>query len=310
MSKTIGSKNRNKNRKFKKKQRMNRKYKDTVFRMLFGKDKKALLSLYNAVNGTSYTDEESLEINTLENAIYVGFYNDVSCIFHDDLNLYEHQSTLNPNLPLRDLFYVAELLTEYTGMRKDFELFSSKRQEIPTPRFVVFYNGQESLSKEEYRLSDLFKKKEDHPQLELAVRVVNVNNGEQNDVMRNCRILREYADFVSTVRRYLENEADKEEAMRKALDDCVARGILKEFLLRNRVRVMKASLYEYDAEHQRKVDRQDGFEEGYGKGHSEGYGKGRSEKIDDYEKRLAENAQRLVEKEREIEMLRKRLGEI
>ena len=134
----------------------------------------------------------------------------------------------------------------------------------------------------------LFKKKEEHPQVELTVRVVNVNNGEENEVMRNCRILREDADFVATIRRYLKNEINKEAAVRKALDDCISRGVLKEFLIRNRVRVMKASLYEYDAEHQRKVDRQDGYEEG------------RKEKIEEYEKRLAE-------KEQEIAMLRKQL---
>ena len=96
------------------KKKVNRKYKDTVFRLLFGKNRKELLALYNAVNDTHYTNEEDLEINTLEEAIYVGMRNDISFVFRDELNLYEHQSTLSPNLPLRDLFYVADLLQDMT----------------------------------------------------------------------------------------------------------------------------------------------------------------------------------------------------
>ena len=81
----------------------NRKYKDTVFRMLFS-DKENLLSLYNAINRTAYEDPEELEIVTLESAIYMGMKNDLAFIIDMNLLLYEHQSTYNPNIPLRDLF--------------------------------------------------------------------------------------------------------------------------------------------------------------------------------------------------------------
>ena len=90
----------------------NRKYKDTVFRMLFS-DRKNLLSLYNAINETSYTDATQLEIVTLENAIYMGMKNDLAFIINTNLFLYEHQSTYNPNMPLRDLFYIS---SEYQKM--------------------------------------------------------------------------------------------------------------------------------------------------------------------------------------------------
>lgn len=96
-----------------------RNYKDTVFRMLF-QEKAALLSLYNAVNKTSFTNVEDLEITTLENAVYMGMKNDVSCVFAFELSLYEHQSTVNPNMPLRDLFYVAP--TRIRKNRKSMEL--------------------------------------------------------------------------------------------------------------------------------------------------------------------------------------------
>ena len=102
---------------------VNRKYKDTVFRMLFS-DRKNLLSLYNAINGTDYQDPEELEINTLQNAIYMSMHNDISFLIDSRLSLYEHQSTYSPNLPLRFLFYVSDL---YSDLTKDANLYGTKR---------------------------------------------------------------------------------------------------------------------------------------------------------------------------------------
>lgn len=115
----------------------NRNYKDTVFRMIFS-DRKNLLSLYNAVNGTSYKNPEELEIVTLENAIYMGMKNDLAFIIATNLFLYEHQSTYNPNMPLRDLFYIS---SEYQKLVDHKSLYSSVLQKIPAPNFIVFYNG-------------------------------------------------------------------------------------------------------------------------------------------------------------------------
>ena len=119
--------------------RVKRNHKDSVFRMLY-LDEKELLNLYNAVNGTNYTDVENLEINTLQNAIYMNMKNDVSFLFNFQVNLYEHQSTVNPNMPLRDLIYVSKLLQK---MVRDCDLYGSSLVKIPAPRFVVFYNGTE-----------------------------------------------------------------------------------------------------------------------------------------------------------------------
>lgn len=116
-------------------------YKDTVFRMVF-KDKENLLSLYNAVNGTDYTNPEELEITTLENAIYMNMKNDISCVMDFFLNLYEHQSTINPNIPLRELFYVSKILQ---GLIVNKDLYSSRRIYIPIPRFYMFYNGLKEM---------------------------------------------------------------------------------------------------------------------------------------------------------------------
>ena len=89
------------------KKQAKKQYKDTVFRMLF-RDRRHLLELYNAVSGRSCADPELLEIVTLENAIYMGVKNDLAFLVDFHLYLYEHQSTVNPNMPFRFLQYVAE----------------------------------------------------------------------------------------------------------------------------------------------------------------------------------------------------------
>ena len=120
----------------------NRNYKDTVFRMLFS-DRKNLLSLYNAVNQSNYNNPDDLEIVTLENAIYMGMKNDLAFIMDTNLYLYEHQSTYNPNMPLRDLFYIC---SEYQKLVDKKSLFSSTLQKIPAPNFIEFYNGSTNSS--------------------------------------------------------------------------------------------------------------------------------------------------------------------
>ena len=237
------------------KKKVNKKYKDTVFRLLFGNDRNELLKLYNAVNDTDYTNADDLTINTLEDAIYVNMRNDVSFVFQEDLNLYEHQSTLNPNLPLRDLFYVADLLQEMTA---ELNIYGSKRLAIPTPHFIVFYNGDAPTGPvKEYRLSEMFEKKENAPQLELIVKLININCDQDNKVLKGCKTLREYAEFVTLVR---ENRRSMkvEKAVESAVNDCIKQGILREFLVKHKAQVIKMSIYEYDEEKQRKLDREEG----------------------------------------------------
>ena len=119
--------------------RVNRRYKDTVFRMLFS-EPEHLLSLYNALSRRHYTDVSQFQFRTLDDAIYMNVKNDISFIFHSQLFLWEHQSTVNPNIPLRDLHYVSSLLG---GMVPTEHLYGRSRVKIPAPSFVVFYNGTE-----------------------------------------------------------------------------------------------------------------------------------------------------------------------
>lgn len=141
--------------------KVNRAYKDVMFRMIF-REKKELLDLYNAVNRTDYTNEEDITVVTLKDAFYVNVKNDLAFLFGAYLNLYEHQSTPNPNLPVRDLIYIAK---EYSKLLETGKLYSSKLQKIPTPKFLAFYNGTDEQPEEaEYRLSEAFAIPEEDPQ--------------------------------------------------------------------------------------------------------------------------------------------------
>ena len=184
----------------KKRAAANRKYKDTVFRMLFS-DKEHLLELYNAINGTAYTNPEELKIVTLKNAVYMGMKNDLAFIIDTNLFLYEHQSTYNPNMPLRDLFYIA---SEYQKLVDKRSLYSSTLQKIPAPKFLVFYNGTKEMedSRTEY-LSAAFENLTGEPDLELKVLTLNINEGHNGELMEQCRVLKEYAQYVSRVRKYV-----------------------------------------------------------------------------------------------------------
>ncbi len=252
---------------------VNRNYKDTVFRMLF-KQKHVLLSLYNALRGTSYPDPEQLRIVTLENAIYMGMKNDLAFILDSSLNLYEHQSTVCPNIPLRNLMYVADELEKMIDKKR---LLSRRKLLIPTPEFVVFYNGKEPRpEREEMRLSDLFEEKTEDPRLELKVTVLNINPGMNEELKTKCREIAEYMQYVECVRRY-EKELPLEAAVDTAVTECIEMGILKEFLIRNRSEVMHRCLYEYDEEEAREVWREDAREEGLEEGRKQGLEEGLEE---------------------------------
>lgn len=237
----------------------NRNYKDTVFRMLFS-DRKNLLSLYNAVNQSDYNNPDDLEIVTLENAIYMGMKNDLAFIMDMNLYLYEHQSTYNPNIPLRNLFYIAD---EYQRLVVQKSLYSTVIQKIPTPRFIVFYNGTKKVDDyNEFRLSSAYENSTDNPDLELRVTMLNVNDGHNLELMEHCRTLKEYAKYVARVRKYVTQNIPLEEAVTRAVDECIEEGILAEFLMKNKAEVIKVSIYEYDKEFEEKKLRKAEYEAG------------------------------------------------
>ena len=274
----------------------NRNYKDTVFRMLFS-DKKNLLSLYNAVNSRDYTNPDDLEIVTLENAIYMGMKNDLAFIMDTNLYLYEHQSTYNPNMPLRDLFYIC---SEYQKLVDKKSLYSSTMQKIPAPNFIEFYNGSTTAPDcTELRLSSAFECLTGEPKLELIVTVLNVNEGHNADLMQHCSMLKEYAQYVARVRHYA-SDMPLNEAVKHAVDECIREGILAEFLARNRNEVISMSIFEYDKELEekklRKAEYEAGFSDGEKSGHETGFSEGRESGFSEGQNHAAiENARRMLQ---------------
>ena len=234
--------------------------------MLFGEAKEALF-LYNGLNGTDYTDASILAFNTLENAIYMGMKNDLSFLVMEQMHLYEQQSTYTPNMPLRDLFYVADLLQKFV---KDKSLYSSKQIKLPTPHFVVFYNGlQELPEKQELKLSDSFEVQTDSPELELKVQILNINPGMNEELKEKCPALKEYVIYVERIRSYVKT-LPLEEAVEKAIDDCIKENVLRDFLTKQRAEVFKMSIYEYDEERELKLmladERELGIQQGVQQG--------------------------------------------
>ena len=267
-----------------------RNYKDTLFRMLF-KEKENLLSLYNALNQTAYTDVDKLEITTLENAVYMNYKNDISFVFDYELMLYEHQSSVNPNIPFRDLIYVTKVLQTIT---KDENLYGQTLVKLPTPRFVVFYNGTNEQPKQQIlKLSDSFQKKLETPELELSVTVYNINWGNNQELMDACRTLKEYAQYVEQVRIYAK-ELPFNKAVEKAVDYSIKNGILSEFLSKHRAEAIEVSIFEYDEEKHIKSEREWAYNNGLADGEQLGLTKGKLLGIEEGEQRLIKLQQLLL----------------
>lgn len=226
---------------------VNRKHKDRLFRFAF-QEKKDLLELYNAVNGTDYQNPDDLTITTLEDVIFLGVKNDLSFIIGATLNLYEHQSTWNSNMPLRGLIYFAGLYQEFIE-QNGYNLYGRRPIVLPFPQYLVFYNGEEDEPDQiEFSLSDAFQKpaKDLIPSVDCKVRILNINRGHNRELMEKCGRLREYAEFIEQVRIGLRQGLDIQNAVNAAMDDCQKRGILTDLLSRCRTEVLSMLLTEYD----------------------------------------------------------------
>ena len=253
--------------------RPKRQTKDILFRLVFGDDRQALLQLYNALHGTAYTDPHELQIVTLDNAIYISRKNDLAFLLAGSINMYEHQSTLNPNMPVRFLIYLAQeyqLLVEST----DRSLYGSELIPLPTPQCVVFYNGTADTPDEyKLRLSSAFSNQDVEPAVEVVVKVININYGHNEHLMQGCGLLSQYAQFVAVTREYANKYDNREEAMNAAIEYCIEHGILENILRKHRSQVLGSLLEEFDEKKYAKTLR----EEGYESGREEGYEAGRSD---------------------------------
>ncbi len=216
-------------------------------------DKANALQVYNALNESSYDDPEQVEIVSLERGISLSIRNDAAFIVDMSINIYEHQSNYNPNMPIRSLiYYTAYLKKQIHGK----DLLGSKLIKIPTPHFAVFYNGIGNRPEEEVlRLSDSFEKPMEHPELDLICKIYNINPGKNKGILSRCMVLDEYTRFVETVRRF---EADGEdEPVEQAIDYCINNHILEEFLKKRRAEVLKVMTIDMTFERREEIWREE-----------------------------------------------------
>ena len=225
---------------------INREHKDRLFKFIF-QERKNLLQLYNALNDTNYNNPEDLEIVTLNDVIYMRMKNDISFILDYRMNLFEHQSTENNNMPLRGFLYFARQYEKYVK-EKELNLYGKKQIFIPTPQYVVFYNGNDWKGERKLlKLSDSFANNQVKGCMELEALQLNINYGHNKEIMEKCKVLWEYAAFVGKVRDY-SKFMNIEDAVDKAVEECIEQGILKEILISHQAEVKDLILTEYDEE--------------------------------------------------------------
>ncbi len=246
---------------------INTKYKDRLFSFIFGRPerKEWTLSLYNAVNGSSHTDPEEIEIVTMEDILYMGMKNDMSFLITDTANMYEQQSTYNPNMPVRKLMYAARLYDRYIHVNR-LNIYSTKQIRLPVPKLVTFYNGMEEREDDILELKDAFltedgKPAETESDIQVRVRMININYGKNKELMGACRPLSEYAWFIAEIRRNNQG-MDIETAVDSALEAMPEEFGLKKFLVANKAEVKQMCITEYNEAETMEQFREEGREEG------------------------------------------------
>lgn len=269
-----------------------KRYSDNVFCMLYS-DKNNLLDLYNALNNSSHTDVDNLTVTTLKGGTYMKYKNDASFVFSYELYMFEQQSTINLNMPLRYLHYGSEI---YREIYPNNYLHKRSMLKIPTPHFITFYNGREKMNErvQILRLSDMFEQKTQMPELELVVTVININPEKDEhkiinnmsltcdcdeymkkaitnaDILNRCKSLNDYMIFVNKVRNKTDNEGkDVRAAVIEAVDECINENVLSEFFIKHRDEVIDVSVFEYDEKGVMDIMREEGKEEGIKEGKTE-----------------------------------------
>ena len=243
---------------------INLQNKDRLFRLLFGREeyKGNVLSLYNALNNSDYKDVSELELYTIEDVIYIKMKNDVAFILDSYLSLWEQQSSYNPNMPLRGLMYFGKMYDKYIKTN-ELNIYGKRLLKIPTPRYVVLYNGEDDTPSVEYlRLSDAFINPDKSGDFEWTAVLYNLNRGKNDELRIKCDVLDGYMILVEKIRENLKLTSDVAKAIDAAVVSCIDADILRDFLLAHRAEVVDMVLTEYDEKSFVKGMKEEGFEEG------------------------------------------------
>ena len=272
--------------------KVNFQHKDRLFKKVFSK-KEDLLSLYNAINDTAYDDPEMIEINTIDNFIFMGMKNDVSCIIANVMNLYEQQSTINPNMPLRGFLYQAELYRKLFGNHTD--LYSSRLIELPKPQFIVFYNGTDDEPDEKIMsMSDAYVGEAKYaPSIECTAILLNINYGHNRVLMEKCKQLYGYSILIHRVRENIKSGMDKSAAVTAAVNSCISDNILRDILEQHVGEATAMILEEYNEDlhikNEKEISYYNGDKDGFARGDKQGFERGKKQGQDS----LADTIKRL-----------------
>ncbi|MCR5623011.1 MAG: hypothetical protein K6G18_14320 [Treponema sp.] len=244
----------------------NREYKDRLFKAVFGRDteqsKRWRLDLYNALNGTGYTDPDALSLTTIENVIYITMKNDISFLIGSQMNLYEQQSTYNPNMPLRGLMYFAQLYQMDLSAKGE-DLLGSRQVKIPVPSFIVFYNGDRKLPDVSYqRLSDAFEPARSAEGFEWTAKIINIGRNHNEALQKKCRALYDYCSYVNRVKQNLKLKMPARKAVEEALDYAIKENLLDGYFKNQKMEVLNMSLTEFDQEEYDRNRRRDAYLDG------------------------------------------------
>lgn len=226
-----------------------REWKSNTFSLLM-KEPGYALEVYNALSGKSLTDPNQVEVLEVDGGVSLSVRHDAAFIIDTTLNLYEHQSTVNPNMPLRFLIYVANCMKKITANSR---IYGNTLIQLPEPLFVVFYNGKQRMDDAviELKLSDAYIRRSDKPALELRCRVYDINSGHNEELKRNSKALDGYMAYTSKVREYTKDESlSIAGAIEKAIDECISEGILPDFFKRNKHMIIENDTIDCTYEHQ------------------------------------------------------------
>lgn len=273
-----------------------RKYRDVLFQRVF-QNKSDLLALYNALNNTDYQDSSQLEITTLEDVIYLSMKNDLSFVISSTMNLYEHQSSYNPNMPIRGLLYFGRLYEAYIR-KHEYDIYGSHLVKLPVPQYIVFYNGHKDEPDELLlKLSDSFQPTlgEKEPVLECTARMLNINYGHNQTLMNTCKRLHDYSYFIHEVETHLRKGYTLEHSIRAAINICIEKGILTDILEKQKSEVFSMLLTEYNKKLHDKTLRNEGRMEAYSE---------LSSQLEEKDSKLQQQELQLQQMAQEIERLK------
>ena len=226
-----------------------------------------MIQLLKIINQNTRIDFLSISLGKIPKRARSGdfnftMHNDISFLVDSNMTLYEQQSSLNPNMPLRGLFYFAQLYQIYLT-QNDKNVISSQLVKIPTPKFVVFYNGtKDDPDSWKLKLSTAFDHPDESGDFEWTATVINMCPDHNQTLHKNCKPLYHYISFVYRIKNNIDSGMSRNKAIEEAVDFAIKENYLDGFFKTQRAEVIGMILTEFDEEQAHRIWRRDGYTEG------------------------------------------------